>query len=79
MMLGIPWEMKSPEGGSKTTMKHTVENALEQSNNIIVDLQRCKLNDDQAIKDLERQFKLSRRLRRMKIITKDREILDFHK
>ncbi|MCR5025025.1 MAG: hypothetical protein K6A90_11940 [Lachnospiraceae bacterium] len=56
-------------------MKH----AVTQSENIIVDLQRCKLNEEQAIRELEHHFKLSKRIRRMKIITKDKEILDFEK
>ncbi|MCR5269042.1 MAG: hypothetical protein K6E16_11060 [Lachnospiraceae bacterium] len=49
-MQGVAWEMKSPIGGGKTTLTHTIKHAVTQSGNLIIDLQRCKLEDDQAIK-----------------------------
>ena len=39
-------------------------------------IHRCKLSDEQAIKELKHHFKLSKRFKRMKIITKSREILN---
>ena len=79
MLQGVPWEMKSPQGDGKKTIKNTVQNASHQSENIIVDLQRCKIPEDRALKELERYFRLSRRLRRMKVVTKDKKVLDFTK
>ena len=76
-MDGILWEMKAPEGGGKNTIKHSLERAKRQSRNIIIDLHRCKLDDNQAVKELKHHFGLSKRFQRMKIITKSREILDF--
>lgn len=76
---GVIWEIKSPTGGGKYTMKHTLENAKHQSRNAIVDLRRCKLSDEQAIKELEHHFSLSKRLRRMIIITKAEKMLDYKK
>lgn len=76
---GVLWEIKSPTGGGKNTIKHTFQNATHQSNNIIVDLRRCKLQQDLAIKELEQRFSLSKRIRRMKIITNDEKIIDFKK
>ena len=76
---GVVWEIKSPTGGSKHTIKHNLQNAKHQSSNVIVDLRRCKLSDDQAIRELKHHFQLSKRLRRMKIITKSDEILDYSK
>ena len=78
-MNGIMWEMKSPQGGGKTTISHTIKHAVAQSVNIIIDLRRCKLDDECAIKELERHFNLSKRIRRMKIITKNEKILDYTK
>ena len=78
-MNGIMWEMKSPQGGGKTTISHTIKHAVSQSTNIIIDLRRCKLDEVQSIKELERHFKLSKRIRRLKIITKSEEILDYIK
>lgn len=79
MFDGIVWEMKSPTGGGKYTIKHTVQNAKHQSSNVIVDLRRCKLQDEHAIRELKHHFELSKRLRRMKIITKYENILDYTK
>ena len=79
IMQGISWEMKSPEGKGKNTIKNTVQNASHQSENIIVDLQRIPLLQKQSIKELEHYFSLSRRLKRMKIVTKDKKVLDFNK
>lgn len=76
---GVLWEIKSPIGSSKNTAKHTIQNASHQASNIIVDLRRCGLSPEQAIKDLKKHFDYSRRLKRMKIITKDEIILDYDK
>ena len=76
---GVIWEMKSPTGDGKHTIKHNLQNAKKQSRNVIVDLRRCKLPDDRALKELEHHFQLSKRFRRMKVITKSAEILDFSK
>ncbi len=78
-MNGISWEMKSPEGGGKTTIRHTIKHAVTQSGNLIIDLRRCKVDDKTAIKELELHFKLSKRIRRMKIVKKDLKILDYSK
>ena len=79
MLQGLPWEMKSPKGAGKNTIKHTIQNAGHQSSNIIVDLRRCKLSSDLALKDLNYYFKISKRVRRMKIIVNDEEIIDYNK
>ena len=76
---GVLWEINSPTGNSKNTIKHTLQNASHQANNVIVDLRRCKLPEDQAIKDLEQRYRLSKRIRRMKIVTKDEKIIDLNK
>jgi ABC-type molybdenum transport system ATPase subunit/photorepair protein PhrA len=52
-MQGKAWEMKSPKGSGKTTISHTIKHAVTQSENIIIDLQRCKLDEGQAIRELE--------------------------
>ncbi len=76
---GILWEIKSPTGNSKSTIKHTLQKASHQSTNVIVDLRRIGINQDQAIKELENRFYLSKRMRRMKIITNEGIIVDFAK
>ena len=76
---GVPREIKSPEGKSKNTIKHNMQLAKEQSTNVIIDLARCGLPEEEAIKKIEQEFKLSKRLRQLKIIKKSKIILDFSK
>ena len=72
---GISWEIKAPKGNSRNTIKHSFQNALHQSQNIILDLRRCKLQQSIAIKEAELHFKLSKRVQRMKIIIYDEQSL----
>ena len=76
---GVVWEIKSPTGDGKHTMKHAVSNAKHQSTSIIIDLRRCKMSDDKAVNEVLHHFNLSKRLRRLKIIKKNEELLDFSK
>jgi hypothetical protein len=71
--------MKAPIGGGKYTIKNIIQNASHQSENIIVDLRRCKMDEEKSINELERYFRLSRRIRRIIIITKSEKKLDFTK
>ena len=79
MMSGIPWEIKSPNGKGKNTIKHILQKAKHQSDSIIIDLRRSQLDENQVIAELKHHYQLSKRLRRMKIITKNGKILDFFK
>ena len=76
---GLIWEMKSPTGNGKNTMKHNVSSAKRQSQNVIIDLRRCKMEEERAICEIKHHFNLSKRLRRLKIITKSEIILDIMK
>lgn len=79
MMQGVAWEMKSPEGNGKNTLKNAIQNASHQSDSIIIDLRRTSILDRIAVKELKKRFKLSRRLKRMIVICKDEKLLDFKK
>lgn len=80
IMNGKTWEMKSPVGSGKNTLRHIIQNAGHQSRNVIVDLRRCKLSRDTSLKELAYYFKLSKRIRRLIIIiVDDEEIIDYQK
>lgn len=79
VMNGVAWEMKSPEGSGKYTLKNSIQDASHQSQSIIIDLRRCPLDEQKSINELEKRFALSRRLRRMKIICKSDKLLDYTK
>ena len=79
MMQGVAWEMKSPEGKGKNTIRNTIQNGEHQSSSLIIDLRRIKMDEEVAIKELEMHFRLSKRIRRLRIITCDLELLDYFK
>ena len=76
---GVAWEMKSPEGSGKYTLKNAIQGASHQSQNVIIDLRRSPMEEQKSINELVRRFQLSHRLRRMKLICKDNKILDYTK
>ena len=73
------WEIKAPKGQGKWVLKNTVKKALRQSENIIIDLRRIKLPQSKCLPELENHFKLSKRAKRMIVITKSRKMLEFSK
>ena len=79
IMLNKPWEMKSPTGSGKTTIRHTIQNAGHQSRNVILDLRRCKLDTNTALKEIELYFKAFKRICFLKVIVNDELIIDYPK
>ena len=79
IMDGKMWEMKSPQGKGKTTIEHIFKKATKQSQNIIIDLGRIKIDENKAIKTINRWFEQTKRCRNLKVITKSKKILDFTK
>ena len=73
---GTEWETKAPTGKAKRTIKRNVEDALMQSENIIIDLRRCGLSDDVAINQLEWLYR-NKGIRRLMVITKSGELLEY--
>lgn len=76
MLNNLPREIKAPDGGSRNTIRHNLQNALRQSSNIIIDLFRCKLTDDKAIAEIKHQFLFVKAIKRIIIIKKNEEIID---
>ena len=79
MINGISWEIKSPKGEGKSLMKNTIQKACKQSCNVIVDMKRTKRHQGKCLHELQREFTHSKTLKRIKIITKSREIIDWVK
>lgn len=74
---GVAWEMKAPTGDGKRTVQNTLIRAGKQAENIIIDLRRSKMSEDRALKEFVKEFTMSKKLKKRKIITKVGEILDF--
>ena len=76
---GLKWEMMAPTGGGKYLMANTIQRAVKQSRNVIVDLRHTKRHQTKCIRELDNEFKKSKSLKRLKIITKTGKTLDFEK
>jgi len=74
---GQRWEIKSPCGNSKRTIENNYRQAQKQSQNVIFDLRRIKIDERIAIAKVKQQFNLrTGRIKRIIIITKDNKTLD---
>ena len=78
-MNGVEWEIKCPVGKSANTIKRAFKTALRQSKHIIFDLRGSKITDKVNIAKLEKEFNDIKSARLLLVITKKRELLDFHK
>lgn len=78
-MDGLKWEMKAPLGEGNQLMENTIQRALKQSQNIIVDLRHTKRHQTKCLRELEKQFLSKKGIKRLKVITKNGKTLDFEK
>jgi len=78
-MNSLKWEMKAPIGEGNQLMKNTIQKALKQSSNIMIDLRRTKRHQAKCIRELKVHFSESKNNKRLKIITKNGAVLDFEK
>ena len=78
-MNGVEWEIKCPTGKSANTIKRAFKTALRQSKHIIFDLRGSKMADSVNTAKLEKEFNDIKSAKRLLVITKKRELLDFHK
>ena len=75
----VKWEMKSPTGETRNTIKNIIQSALRQSVNIILDLRRIKRPMEKCLRDIDREFTHNKRIKRLLVITKSKKVLDFSK
>lgn len=73
------WEIKAPKGGGKNTMSNNFIRAKKQSKNIIIDLARYGKPDAVGVREAKSQFRQRKHFKKLKIITKSREIIDEEK
>ncbi len=77
LMDGLEWEIKCPEGKSKRTIENNIRKAMLQSHNIIFDLRHLKSNELQCITQLEQQFNRRNQIKKLYIIKKNGELLEY--
>ena len=80
LMDGVAWEAKSPTGKSiRMTIDRILHRAARQSQNIVLDLRRMKNMDEEILPHVEQRFYMSRRIRKSKVITTSKRVLDYVK
>lgn len=79
LMDGEAWEIKSPKGEGRYLMSNTIQRAVKQSPNVIVDLRRTKRHQTKCLAELMKEFEKSKSIRQMKIVKKDKTILEIRK
>lgn len=75
---GKIWELKSPITSNKNTIKRLIKETNRQSNHIVVDIRQAKLDHEIAINILSYEFKQSRRVKELMVLTNG-QILRFRK
>ncbi len=77
LMDGVEWEIKAPTGNGKKTIERNMHKAAKQSRFIIFDLRRIGLPKEQCISQLEKEFNERGYLRKLLVITKSGELIEF--
>ena len=75
----VIWEIKSPTGSGKRNIQHQFYRALKQSQNIVIDARRSKLHITKIIRELQRQYLMTKNIKRLLLITKTGKVIDFAK
>ena len=74
---GVKWELKSPLGDGKNTIKNNLHNARKQSTNVILDLRRIKMHQTKALANINYYFTSHRsKIRHLMVIAKSDEVLE---
>lgn len=80
-MNGLLWEIKCPKGKSSRTIENVLRQALRQSPNIVLDLRRMdgRIPTIRFTSEIERQFRLTRTISRIVVITRQESAIDFER
>ena len=72
---GIKWEIKSPIGSGANNIQKNMREASAQSDNVVIDLRRSKLHQTRALGYVKHFTDMSKKLKRVLVITKSKQIL----
>ncbi len=73
---GTCWELKSPIGNGKHTIQNNLREATQQAKNIVIDLRRCKLNQNGAMARIRHEISHSQVSRKIIVILKNEKVVD---
>jgi len=75
----ISWEIKSPTGSGKRNIQHQFSRAMKQSNNIVFDARRSKIHIAKITRELDKQFRMAKTIKRLILITKTGKVIEFNR
>ena len=78
MMDGVEWEIKCPEGKSKRTIEENFRKAVKQSRYIIFDLRWIKVEENQCLSQLQKEYDFRHYLKRLLVIRKNSELTEIY-
>ncbi|MBQ9018602.1 hypothetical protein IJ117_02515 [Candidatus Saccharibacteria bacterium] len=77
LIRGQVWELKSPRGNGKNTIHNSFKTARAQSDNIVIDLRRCKLHERKALANIRYAYRnRKRKTGEILIIKKSGKVID---
>ncbi|GBG96099.1 hypothetical protein [Lactococcus termiticola] len=78
-MLEIAWEIKTPKGSSRWTIENQFRRAVKQSSHLVFDARRLKMPSGKIIREVSKQFYHFKGIKRLMLITKQGDLVDFEK
>ena len=79
LIKGLIWEAKSPNGGGNSTIARQFHKASKQSDKMILDLRRIRLEAQKAEREARFRFEKSKNIKRLMLITRDGKLFDIRK
>ena len=76
LMLGAAWEIKCPIGDSKSTIRNQFRRASRQSKNIIIDMRRTKLKQNNIEKEVFFQIGERPYIKKVILIDKSEKVIE---
>lgn len=76
LMLGVEWEIKTPVGKSKNTIKKNMRLAIQQSHYIIFDLRKRNYNESKSLSELNEQISIRPYIKKVLVILKGNILLE---
>jgi len=73
---GVAWELKSPTGIGKNNVERQLQAGLKQSHNIVFDARRSKIHISKIRNELNRQFQLTKSMKRLVLIEKNGTVIE---
>ena len=76
---GLYWELKSPTGSGKHNIQHKIQDAANQSMNIVLDGRKSKIHSIKLKNEVQRQFNVVNKAKRLIFINKSGRAVEIFK